>query len=474
MKNKPLTIVITNILRVLGLLGTSFCITYSGTFDHPIWIIPVIYTIGMFVCNKNITSLTPGILFFNALMFMRYVATPCAYYNDGYINGMATSYNHLGGALALMIFELLFIFIMLEITGRNFMSKIKRLDETKEIQLFEMKFRSGFLFLTMLVLALGYIGVFYKSLGQGWNVLISGALNEFDEIDSLMDSDQGYINIVWQSFSVCLYYFLIVYERNRYEEDKSNKHVIISLVYTFIFVIISFIGATGLTRWYTLVTATASLACLLSLYPYHRKAVGTTILVPLMALMLLSSLIKNGGFEVGSTSMNESAEGAFGATNMDVYFNGLGNVSNAMVLDNSNNDMGLMTFFIDACRNMPIITHYIPNEESSIVAFQKVTGRKDQILPLISQSSIYFSYLFAPLLTILSILLLRRYDLKFLLDNSYTKYAYSFSSVWLASIAMCLNLTIFFMWVYIRIVPFYLILWYINKKSVKTYLVKNE
>ena len=52
-----------------------------------------------------------------------------------------------------MIFELLFIFIMLEITGRNFMSKIKRLDETKEIQLFEMKFRSGFLFLTILVLA---------------------------------------------------------------------------------------------------------------------------------------------------------------------------------------------------------------------------------------------------------------------------------------------------------------------------------
>lgn len=471
--NTSLISIITYGLRIAGVFGALFCMTKSSTLDYPIWIIPLLYTIGISCCRHNILRLDPGILFFNALMLMRYVATPCAYYNDGYINGMSTTYSYLGEALLLMIYEMIVIFITVELSGRKYINKYNSNNQPVSC-LSELKLKNGFFFILVVVALLGYIGATYKSLGANWTIFLNVSYNEFEEMDSLMDDGQGYINIIWQSFSVCLYYFLIIFERNRYEKQKKNMCIVRSLVYTFVFIIISFIATTALTRWYTLVIATASLACLLSLYPSNRKKIGLTIMIPLLLLMVMSSFIKNGGFEKGSTNMTEAAEGTFGATNMDVYFNGCGNVSNAMILSETHYDIDFLTIFIDACKNMPIVTHYIPHEKSSIVAFQKVTGRKDQILPLLNQSSLYFGFIFAPLLTLLNILLIRKFDFKFHYDYSYTKFAFSFASVWIGSIAMCLNLTIFFMWVYVRVIPFYLILWYVNKKSIRTYIVSNE
>lgn len=459
---------IEKIFILSGVLSSVFCLTQISTFNHPIWLIPVTYTISMLLCRRNIIKNTPGIIFFNILMFMRYVFTPVAYYRDGVINTMISSELQIDDGLVLMLYELVAVFITINITGKKYQTKFYNfkilISGYKKICVLELKNRV--LALIVVLLTIIYIGYFYKSLGQGLSVFTSGSYNEFGDIEFLMGEGEGYINIIWQSLCVWLYFYLLMRERKKYDISPKLITVVRSILYTIIFVIITFVDSTGITRWYTLVTASASLACLLSLFPTHKKVIGSAILVPLVVLMALSSLIKNGGYESGEKTVSESAEGILGATTMDVYFNGLGNVNTIFRINKYRENIGLETIFSDVLSTMPVVNHYISKESTSARAFHRAVGRNDQIIPMVGQSYIYFGFLLSPLLSILSIILLRKMDYRYYYDYTYTKYAYAFAAIWFGSVVMCLNLTITFMWLYIRVLPFFLILWYTNTRRI--------
>ena len=316
----------------------------------------------------------------------------------------------------------------------------------------------------LVVVILLYIGLFYKTLGQGWNVFLSGQLSEFKDIDDLMGDGQGYINIIWQSLCVWLYVCLIMNEKRKYDKVNSIKNVIVSLCYTYIFVLITFIENNDITRWYTFVSAFSALFLLIYLFNNHTKRIILLLLIPLASLMMLSTIIKNGGY-VSGDSVSSSIEGAFGSTSLDAYCNGLGNVNVVYKMTENNSDISFLNLPFDALTSMPIINHYLPKDMLSTIAFHKAIDRTDQIIPMIGQSYLYFGFILSPILTIISILFFRFLDFKFYIDYTYKKYVYSFFAIWFSIVPIALNLSIFFMWLYIRIIPFYIIMWLTNKKQ---------
>ena len=394
---------------------------------------------------------------------MRYVVMPYSYYTDGVVNTFLNISGDLDKGLILMLWELVIVFMFLEITGKRYLIKFKKKDATdhqvrKDIAL---SLSEGLVPLILVGIIIVYIAFFHKSLNQGLDVFLSGSYNEFDEIDSLIDEGQGYINIVWQTLCVWVYFFLVKIEKTKYDVVPRKIHAINSILFTVIFVLITFIDGTGLTRWYTLVTALTCLACLLYMFPSHKKNISISIVVPLVIIMVLSSLIKNAGFVLGQDSAEDSAKDLISATNMDVYFNGLGNVSTVFYVDKFNN-IGIESLFVDALNSMPIIGKSLPKEKKTSAVFQKALGRSDQIIPLLAQGYLYFGFLFAPLLSIICILLFRKADYKFCYNHSYTKYSWAIMAIWFSAIPSCLNWNIAFMWMYIRILPFFLVLWLTN------------
>lgn len=457
---------LVSVFKLLGIVVSLYCISLNDVFQSPIWLLPVLYTIGLYYCKNNIISNTPGIAVFNILMFVRYVYAPFSYYRTGEVNSMLSNYSHLSDGLYLMIFELIVVFIYLNYSGNQFLNKvIKTKKRTNgELSIYSLNMKYGFILASVIFLILFSIGYNYKSLGQGLNVFTSGQLNDFEEIDNMIGSGEGYVNIIWQSLCVWFYVFLIMQQKKKYDKEINIRSVIFSILYTMAFVLITFIDSTGLTRWYTLITAVSSMFFILYLFPIHKKIIATSILIPLMVVMVFSSLIKNGRYEMGG-NLFDSFESTFGATNLDVYCNGLGNVNAVFIAEEKSDDLSILNMPYDVFSSMPVVNRFLSKEYATNAAFHKAVGRKDQIIPMVGQSYLYFGFFLSPLLTVLSIFLFRFFDYKFLFDFSYKKYVYSFSSTWFAVVAMSLNLSIMFMWIYIRILPFYLILALTNRYS---------
>ena len=198
------------------------------------------------------------------------------------------------------------------------------------------------------------------------------------------------------------------------------------------------------------------------------------MLAPVVFLLLLATLIKNGDFVAGSGDVSSSFKQILNPTELDMYFAGPSGVNNAIGLKESWNQ-GYESLLPDILQSMPVLNHYIDAKKTTIYTYNLYLGRLftdtsgDQIIPTIGQGAIYFGYFLSPIISILFVLITCWSDKKYRLSSSYYIYLYGFISVWAGVQTAALNMTIFLAWVYIRILPFAGSLWLINRLARKKY-----
>ena len=333
-----------------------------------------------------------------------------------------------------------------------------------------MEYRVSTIVLLACVLMLLYIALNFKSLASGMMVFLSGMFWDFNDIMTNKNALQSLMNILWQVLSMFLY--IAVLFRIRHMKISETIRVSASCMFSFIFILLAFIDQTGLSRWYTILTSSSCICSLLALYPKKKVSILTSMCMPVILLVLLATLIKNGDYVTGSGDYMSSLKAILNPTELDMYFAGPAGINNAIGLFNQTNS-GLSFFVPDMVQSMPIVNHWINAKQTTIYTYNLYVGRLftdtsgDQIIPLVGQGLIYFGYILSPILSMLSVLLIRWSDNKYLHTSSYSIYLYAFLSVWTAVQAMALDLTIFFSWLYIRIVPFALFIYFINKISNK-------
>ena len=94
---------------------------------------------------------------------------------------------------------------------------------------------------------------------------------------------------------------------------------------------------------------------------------------------------------------------------------------------------------------------------STLKMYVEYMHRGDQIIPLVGQSAIYFTYLFAPLLSVSVVCIIRRFDRAYLNSSTAMFYVYGFVATWMG-LAMILNTAITLSWFYNRIIPLMLLI----------------
>lgn len=442
-------------LRVLSVIIAFTCIflaVYDGRFSQPFWLLPTVYSITLLLVRHNIVISSPGIYVLNVVMFFRYSITPLALYITGELSRFANNYQHLDGSIWLMIYELVSVMIVIQITGMSQRRATVKKMEIKDNKQFK-EFKRSKITVIFVIGIVVFLAVNYRQLTGGFSLITRGT--------TLIASEQvsgvpGLVGIIWQASLAWIFIYTCL--KLKKADKNIGKTIIISAVY----ILLTFIGQTSISRWYTVISFIAVYFTLLKLYPKEEKTLFKWILIPSGILILIVTLYKNTTFLLEGNSVLESIVELFAATNLDSYFAGPVNVNSAIGVINSHG-FGFSTIFYDLLNNMPIANHFIDGRLSSVNMFNVYIGRVwngisgDQIIPLVGQSSMYFSYLFAPSLSILAVIYLRLFDTRFYYSQTPMMYAYAFISAWIG-VVIILNLTIFMSWIYIRVIPLMLLI----------------
>lgn len=471
LRKKP---VIINMVLIFDIIGTIYCLIKSFVLpQYSFWILPMVYSIFLLFAqiNRKMTSSNVGALILNITMSIRYVGVPVIYYSTGILSRFAKDYSNLDYAVWLLLYEMIVVMIVLEVSGRRYYKKEQLINKNNVLYL-HVKYGT-IIFLLVFAIVL-FLAVSYKDLVAGFLVIISGSLEQ-----SVNSVNNNILDIIWETLSTWLYVYIIMKESEKFEMDNSSVHVFKVILYTYIFVLITFIQSVAFSRWYTIISAAAAITCLLKLFPVYKKKIVVSIIIPVIMLIVLITAYKNAGFSIGETKFLDSFSEIFSSSNFDSYFAGPVNVNNAIGVKKNYQTLGIGTFIKDMLHNMPIVNHYMDMTQTSVYSYNAYIGRLwggagDQIMPLVGQSSVYFGYLFAPLLSSISVLFVRKFDFLLKKTSSYMMYLYAFTAVWFSVEAMMLNFTININWFYIRIIPFSIAFFVTNKISKKQYQRKKN
>jgi len=250
--------------------------------------------------------------------------------------------------------------------------------------------------------------------------------------------------------------------RSIYESKKVKKLVLMSMLTCLIYLLVIYTGQATISRWYTIVTLIASACWLVKLYPRKKVAIVLWVVIPAGIVLLVATILKNTTIGLGAGFTNTLLS-IFNSTNMDTYFAGPVNVNTAIAVKKSAG-LGFGSIIYDILNNFPYLNHLIDRTNASVSVFNVYLGRGDQIIPLVGQSFSWFSYFFTPLLSILSVMMVKKADAKFVDSNSIKTYLYAFFAVWCALMPI-LNATIWASWMYSRIIPAFVLFKIVTRKK---------
>lgn len=425
------------LLLIINIIVLLICILESlnvSSVYKSIVLIPIFYVFLFLMFRRYLSFTTPGIIMINIISFFRYAVTPMVILLTEEFNWMAKNYLYIDEAIIIIIIEMIAIFVTIALYNPLIYPRKRKNNSS----------------IFLIALSVAFILFFTnKSLTGNLKILDSEEMNDINA-----EETSGFVSILWQMLCVYIYASIILYLRNWKGEKIENLKLYISLFCCLLYLAIIFTGQYTISRWYSIVTLIASIFWLMKLYPNKTTTITLWTVIPAGVVLTIATILKNTlvGLEGDSTDIIGSI---FNATSMDTYFAGPVNVNSAIGV-NENTEVGIESAFEDIFNNFPVLNHFLEKKNASVHIYNNYLARTDQILPLVGQSFIWFGYLFTPLLSIFSVVMVKRNDSKY--SNSYgiKTYLYAFVAIWCA-IMPILNFTIWMSWVYLRIVPAFLL-----------------
>lgn len=396
-------------------------------------VIPCVYTLCFAVIRRFTVFSNPGVFTIHLVAFLRYLISPFVMITTNHFSSMCHAYENMGKAILIMLIEMIFIF------GTMFFynPKIKQIPKNEIIYPSLVKIAAVITFIFFVIDNSSLIG----------NLSILSGKVQVEDTNATM----GVISIIWQALCVFIFCFLI---QDIATNRKIRRFLLLSLICCVGYLLIIFTGQTDLSRWYTIVSLIAIIFWMFKLYPKRKNTFFLMIVVPALLLIIIASVLKNTKEGLGG-SFQSTLNELVNSTNMDSYFAGPSNISNA-IATNSIYSPGIGSLFFDIFNNFPIVNHWFPHSYASVNYFADFMRRGDQILPLVGQSFTWFGYAFTPLLSVFSVVMTKKLDARFKGSDDIKTYLYAFFAIWCALMPI-LNLTIWLSWIYARIFPAFLL-----------------
>lgn len=402
-------------------------------------LIPIVFSLLMLIFSQKIKLNGAGEMTIFIVCIFRYIVSPLVFLSKREICEFATAYNYMDNAVFYMLFEMICIVVLLVFYRPRENVSVKNYNLSKHFTFF------------LVIVALGIFAT-NRNVTGNFNLLSEDNLGAND-----FERESNVVILIWQATLTYIYAIAIF---SIYKSKKIRHRIVYSILLCAIYTIIIFTGQSSISRWYTVVTISASIAVFFKLYPNYRKSIAISLVVPGVVLIVAATIIKNTTIGYGA-GFDTTMESIFDVNLMDIYFAGPVSV-NSGIGASERFDIGLSSMFYDILNNFPILGNYIDRENASVALFGKYNGRGDLIIPLVVQSCCWFGKLGMGILSALSVIFVKKADLKFKYSISPISYVFAFVSIWTGIITI-LNFTIWISWFYSMIIPTY-ILFYVSKR----------
>lgn len=456
--------------EMCNFIGFFYCFfaSMNRQTEYGFFLLPLAYSILFAICyrSRKLIGKTPGVTVIMCVMFCRYVVLPVVLCSSGELSKYANDYRYMVQAVIIMLYEMFMIFMVLEVTAtKAWRIYARQYDQGKK----NILVKPPFLVVLIIFCALAGIYLTNQSILNGNIFQVTNVANEFEE--SIQDVS-SLVMIVWQCITAWVFVYSINRQKEKYTVDKRRTHVSISIIFMLVYMLVIYIGQARISRWYTLVSAIAAIFVLISLFPAKKKTIVRTTIIPVVILILIASVLKAGLYTKGGNgNVYSLISKLITPTTGDAYFAGPVSVNNAIGLSQTYN-VGFHNIIYYIFNNMPVVNHFIKPGNSTVYLYNAYLGRifngsgGDQIISLVGQSGIFFSWILAPLLSCVSVFFLRAVDKKYVETTTYMKYVWGIVAIWFG-LETILNMTINLSWLYIRIIPMFVTFWFIEKISPK-------
>ena len=286
-----------------------------------------------------------------------------------------------------------------------------------------------------------------------------------------VDFSSGFFAIVSSLFLILSFSYIVEYiERFKL---SSNVKFFLLFVPSIFFISNMSISADSTSRWSMLISMVIVYYTILQYHPEKKRLLKILGLFLLAVVLIFGTMMKFSHIDSKYnkyTSTSDVVSTMFSFRDLNSYFSGPQNVEVGYQVSRyvENSDLSKMALLIsDVFHNFPILNKYVADEElNSVRLFNRFYYNTnfivDQIIPLVSQANMYFGFfLFVPIFLIVicafKIYSLLKPNMGFLERYCVIYAFFSFSLI------NCLNFTIFFQQLWIKIAPVFLLVWFEKK-----------
>ena len=215
------------------------------------------------------------------------------------------------------------------------------------------------------------------------------------------------------------------------------------LFLSFIVIGISSSFITGTSRFSIILPLSAGLFTIFILYKNYRKLIVILSVGMSLLLIAVSTLLKQNTIVTQGNTSTAKSSSTFENLNTDLqlYFSGVSNVAHSIDTSYVYAPFQFDAIISELFRSVVFLNSLFGQHQSALTSFNEVFYQRslvsDQILPMIGQGFLYFGPYLAPVLSLISIILVMILDKKiYNSDSVFKMYAMSY---------LCIKLTLFFM-----------------------------
>ena len=207
--------------------------SFLNQLDYCFFLIPLFYSILLLLLGNSFSLVgkTPGVTTIHIVLFFRYSVLPFVLCSQNQLSYFANNYNYMGWAIFYMLYEMIAIFVTLELTHKKAVAvgSIDRIDASQQIIRPSVLFGIGvFLLLT---------GLFFtnRNLISGFELITSGSIGNGESLEDV----SSFVIIIWQCMVTWFYVYIVNRQKDRSKQGKDeNSALVFSLLFTLIIITI--------------------------------------------------------------------------------------------------------------------------------------------------------------------------------------------------------------------------------------------
>lgn len=186
----------------------------------------------------------------------------------------------------------------------------------------------------------------------------------------------------------------LFYKKYHQNHSIANFYIsIIVLAFFYAFII------EGNSRNTIIIPAVAVLFILLRFYPQYKKTTLSALLTVILLIAILSLVWKS---FAGDFSTAKESSFSYWISYIESYFAGISNMGKAVAAyQNSDIFINPIIAFNDLARSVPFLNSLVDNTNTASYYFVMTWGRSDQVIPATGNGLFYFSYILAPVVSMI-------------------------------------------------------------------------